>query len=783
MTVRVAQAQDTPVVFDAAFLQAADAAALDMSRFALGNPVLPGDYDVDVWMNGEWQARKSVRFVAHGGGADAGPCIAREELVAYGLDPASLPAVDDDPCLPMAQRVASATTRFDVSEQRLDIEVPQAAMSRRRPGAVPPGQWDHGMTAGLLAWRAGARRTDSPRRSDASVHADADAGVNVGPWRLRHAASLSGGHYSRRHAYVERPVAEWRAQLRTGVFPLGNGTFPAIQLRGISLASDARMAADALAGYAPRVKGIAAAHATVRITQNGILLRELVVPPGPFEVDDLHAAGRGGDIQVDIEEHGRHRTFRVPFFPVPELLREGSTAYTLSAGRGMVGRGRSHGVVQADGRHGFPGELTGHAGGRLSRGIASLVVGGAIATLGGAFALDIARSRRSGSGSTGLWRMRHGRQWADGTLVSLGMAKGREGVSRAMGGSTVRADAMRRIDVLIQKDFGGRGILGVNASHVAHARGKGGALEQAVSWTRTWGRLGMDVSLRRSRRHDLAGRFSETAGQVNVSMPLGATASAARLHATALAGAHADGARLGIHGNVGEAAETRYGAAVGRDRRKGSRFDASVSRRMAAGEVVATIDSSPVARAGSLSASGGLIFHRGGITPAQRLGDAVALVQARGAQGAGVAGGTGARIGRRGHAVVPHLTPYRWNTVDLDPAGTSLDVGFVATHRRVAPTAGAVVLVAFETELAKTVLVAGRLADGRPLPFGAEVLDSQDRSVGLVGQGGRIFLRTERTDGQWTVRWSGDATGRCVLRIAPDATTAAGEPRLTGACE
>ncbi|HEY4292965.1 MAG TPA: fimbria/pilus outer membrane usher protein [Luteibacter sp.] len=773
MTASFAQAQDAAVVFDSAFLQADDAAALDMSRFARGNPVLPGHYDVDVWMNGEWQARRPVRFKAWEDRADASPCIAHDELLTYGLDPAAALSVDDDPCLPLDRRMASAATRFNVSEQRLDIEVPQAAMSRQRPGVVPPAQWDHGVTAALLAWRASLRHAASSQRRDTSANVGADAGINAGAWRFRHAGSWAGRRYSHRHAYVERPVAGWRAQLRAGAFPLADDMFAPVRLRGVSLASDARMASDALGGYAPRVKGIAASHAIVRITQNGVLLRELAVPPGPFDVDDLYAAGRGGDIEVDIEEHGKHRTFRVPYFPVPELLREGRTAYALNAGRGVVASGRSPGIVQASWRHGFPGDATVYAGGRLSRGSASLLVGGALATLAGAFSADVTRSRLPGGGRSVLWRMRHGRQWAGGTLVSLGVAQGRDDASRSR--------SMRRIDVLVQKDLGRRGILAVNASHVG--RGRGGTLEQAMSWACGWGSLNMDVALRRSLRGEASGRYRDTSGQLSMSMPLGTPASAANLHATVHGAGHASGARLGIHGSAGETMDAQYGVAVGRDSGQGNRIDASLSRRLAGGEVIATIESSPSTRAASLSASGGLVFHRGGVTPAQRLGDAVALVQARGAQGAGVTGGTDVRIDRRGYAVVPYLTPYRWNAIDLDPAGTSLDVGFVSTHRRVAPTAGAVVSVTFETELAKTVLVTGRLSDGRPLPFGAEVLDIEDRSVGLVGQGGRIFLRTELTSGQWTVRWSGDAASQCVLHLQAGTPTAAGDPRLTGVCE
>src|SRR5262249_14116884 len=142
--------------------------------------------------------------------------------------------------------------------------------------------------------RASARDAVSSRGRYTSFLAGADAGINAGAWRWRHAGSWAGRRYAHRHAYAERPLAGWHARLRLGEFPLADDMFSPVRLLGMSIASDARMAADAVGGYAPRVKGVASGHATVRITQNGLLLRELVVPPGPFEVDDLYAAGRGG---------------------------------------------------------------------------------------------------------------------------------------------------------------------------------------------------------------------------------------------------------------------------------------------------------------------------------------------------------------------------------------------------------------------------------------------------------------------------------------------------------
>jgi outer membrane usher protein len=779
-----AHAQDGRVVaFDPAFLNGDGLSAADLQRFSRGNPVLPGIYDVDLWMNGEWQARRPIRFEARSGDADATPCIAYDDLVSFGLAPDRTHSPVDDPCLEIGQRIGAATARMDVSEQRLDIEVPQAAMARRLPGVVPPGQWDAGVTAGLLAWRMSVRDSSLAGRRHTSGFFGADAGVNLGPWRLRHAGAWSSGRYRRRHGFVERHVASWGSRLRAGDISLAGDPFTPLRLRGLSIASDARMTADASSGYTPPVKGVAATHATVRVTQNGILLRELTIPPGPFSIDDLHGAGGGGDLEVNIEESdGRRWSFRVPFFPVPELMREGHTGYAASAGRALVGARYAQGMVQGTWRHGFPRRITAYAGARMGSRQASGLVGAATDTLVGAFATDLTYSSSRHGGNARLWRVRHGKRWNHRTLLSFGASRGREAPPPGSRRARTRAAVVRRVDTSMQRDLGhDRGALSLSASYGSYGRQDGSGSDQAVSWTRGWRRATMDLSLRRSARRGATSRRNDMSGQFGVSLPLGVAATSTNLH-TAITGGAVGGARMGVTGSSGEGGATLYGATLGYEHRGARRLDVSLVRLLPMGEVAAALDRTDSRQAVSLSAAGGLVIHAGGISFSQRLGEAVALVRARGATGARIGGGHGVRVDRRGHAIVPYLTPFRWNSVDLDPTGLPMDVAVVSTHRRVAPTPGAVVLVPFDTDVTRTWLVTASLVDGTPLPFGAEVIDALGRSVGVVGQAGRMFLRAPDTEGRWAVRWKG-SPGECVLRLHDITRTAAGDVRYLGACE
>jgi outer membrane usher protein len=162
----------------------------------------------------------------------------------------------------------------------------------------------------------------------------------------------------------------------------------------------------------------------------------------------------------------------------------------------------------------------------------------------------------------------------------------------------------------------------------------------------------------------------------------------------------------------------------------------------------------------SLNVAGGIVAHPGGITFGQPLGDTVGIVEAQDATGARVINAAGLKIGPSGYALIPYLTPYQLNRIDIDPAGLSLDVQLDNTSAQIAPRAGAVVLIRFKSESGRFVLIQTRLPDGKTLPFGAEVTDASGQPVGVVGQAGRIMVRLPDETGRLSVQWQDQDVAR-----------------------
>src|SRR6185437_3227037 len=119
----------------------------------------------------------------------------------------------------------------------------------------------------------------------------------------------------------------------------------------------------------------------------------------------------------------------------------------------------------------------------------------------------------------------------------------------------------------------------------------------------------------------------------------------------------------------------------------------------------------------SFGASGAVVAHAGGVTFGQPTGDTVAIVHAPGAAGAHVLNAPGVMIDHFGYALVPYLTPYQLDTIQIDPQGLPLSVQLDATSAQVAPFQGAVVWVDFKSKAGRALIARIDMADGKPAPL------------------------------------------------------------------
>jgi outer membrane usher protein len=791
-----------PVEFNPAFLQGST--KVDVSHFSRGNPVLPGDYVVDLQINGKWVGRASVRFIAQPDSDIAQPCIDRALITLIGLDFEKLSAsartllqqAQAAGCVDLKAMIADAAVSFDLSQLRLNLSVPQAALLRKPRGYVGPEFWDSGVPSATLGYNLNAYRSATSQLTTSVGHLDLTAGFNLGSWHLRQRSSLdvtSGGPttYQNIATYLTHDIPSIRSDLTVGDSFTDGAVFDSFGFRGVSLASDDQMLPDSQLEYAPAVHGIARTNARVVITQNGNTLLETTVSPGAFEINDLYATGYGGDLHVTVyEADGSQNTFSVPYASVVQLLRPGVWRYTALAGEvqqpSVPGTQR---FVQATLQHGFNSLLTGYAGAVGAPHYGAGLLGIALNSVVGALAVDVTEARTalsstySASGQS--LRFSYSKLLPD-TQTNFTLASYRYSSSgyysfgdaqsaqqAALGGASPDAvdHARSQWQISINQTLPGRwGNFYLTASVLDYWNSPGTTTQFQGGYTnhlRVEGTT-LSYSISIARQNDVITGKPDNRVQVNFSLPLGHSPHSPMLSTSfnqdTTGNVRTRGGQEVINGTWGENNQVSYTASASQAAGDNS-YTASGQYRGADASVSASASEGSGYSQQSLGASGGLVVHPGGITLANEMTDTIGIVEAPGAEGARVTNNIGTTINASGYAVLPFLMPYRLNSISIDPDDAlSPDVEFKSTSESVAPRLNSVVMIRFETVGGRAILITAHLANGSAVPFGASVYDAKGSEVGLTGQDGGMYLRGIAESGTLTARWGDAPDEKCSFK-------------------
>lgn len=825
-----AGASGADATFERGLLSGAGENTTNLARFEHGNPVLPGSYSADIYLNNAWIGRSEVRFANAPGATTATPCISRQLLDQLGLHPdtsnAKTPAALLDPaaCISLDSLIPGATMVYDMTDLRLDVSVPQSFMRQQPRGYVSPEYWDAGVPAGLLNYNFNAYHSTSQGQSLTSAYLGLNAGFNLGRWHFREDSSLNWQsattgasartQWQKINTYVQRDLPALQAQLTLGDSYTDGQVFNSYGLRGVQLATDDRMLPQSLQGFAPIVHGVANTNALVTVRQNGIQIYQTTVSPGPFDIKDLYPTGYGGSLDVTVTEaDGRVRSFSVPYASVVQLLRPGVTRFDVAVGQ-LRNPSIEHepGVAQATLQHGFSNLLTGYAGIVASPGYAAALLGGAVNTRLGAVALDVTEARAQIPGyatqSGQSARLSYSKIFTD-TGTSLSVAAYRystSGYFSLLDAAQARDDARRGIDpfnyvapVVSTSAVGDaaaanllnaplasisagstfisstglqrpRSTFSVSTSQTLGAGA--GSLYANTSVTDYWNKSGNDTqfqvgynnafhhvsySISAARTHDQLGN-NDTQFLLNFSIPLGDHSHSPNLGLSLTNDKNAGSQEQAmISGTAGSDNQYNYGATASHNG-GGSGMAESINGGYRSPFAVfnASYGSGSGYAQDSLNVSGAVVAHPGGITFGQPISGTIGIVYAPGADGARITNAAGARIDHAGYALVPYLTPYVLNTIQIDPKGLPLDVQLDATSSQVAPHQGAVVMLKFKTQSGRALIIRARLSSGKVLPFGAEVFNSSGASLGVVGQAGQALLRGVDDAGLLFARWQDD---------------------------
>ncbi|MBZ7724392.1 fimbrial biogenesis outer membrane usher protein [Klebsiella oxytoca] len=769
---------------------------IDVSAFSQGNPVPQGKYSVDLYVNERWKGRTEVIFENKTPNATvAEPCFDLRLISLLGIDSNKVPEgifqklKDGQTCVRIVSIDKSLDARYDVGAQRLDIYAPQIWLQRHARGYVSPALWDNGIPAATLQYDYNAWKAETSGADNTSTqYLGLIGGINWDVWRLRYRGTFNwsngqGWNYDNTSTYLERALVPLRSKLVIGESTTDGQVFDSVGFRGLMLTSDDRMFEDSQRGYAPIINGIANSNALVRVSQQGVRIYETTVPPGPFVIDDLYPTGTGGDLLVTIKEaDGNERRFTVTYASIAELLRPGTTRYTLMGGRyhnGSVNEDPE--IMMGTFRHGINNLVTGYTGVLGGQNYKSIAGGIALNTPAGAISTDITHARTTLRDNI----KREGQSLrfsfakilpVVGTNVTLASyrysSSGYYDINDAM---LLRAGQVwnnnrysnsinrkNRLQLSASQSISDTlGSFNISASTQDYWNRSGRDTEYQLGYTNVFKRFNLNINASRTR--DLVRDQWDNKIAIGISLPLGNSAQAMYLNSTYIQERDHHGVQNSIAGTAGEHRQFNYSAFANVDH-----YNDSSNRTT--GGVNGNWTSPWTSMGGSFSAgngyqqyglnfSGGAIAYKDGVVLTPIMGDTMAVVEAKHAAGARLTNNNSISLDSGGKAAVPYLTPYRQNTIELDPKGLSNDVSLDITSQNSVPTAGAVVLLKYKTDIGHSVLFT--VQSSRELPFGATLIDENNNIVGYIAQGGQSFARVKNEEGTLRVQWGDMRTKQC----------------------
>lgn len=817
-------------VFEDALLRGSSLGLGAISRFNKKDSYEAGKYQVDLYMNNKFVDRIELIFITKDDAVV--PCLSASQLLQAGVNDSVLKnANQEDDCLDFKTLLPASDYRFDYAKLRFDLSIPQLYVKNVPLGYVDPRNLTAGETIGfsnynLNQYHVGYNK-DGIKRSTDSTYLSLNNGINAGMWRFRQQGSLRydptrGASWTSNRLYSQRALPSIGSEVTVGETFSSGQFFSSLGFSGIALSTDDRMLPESQRGYAPVIRGIARTNAKVTVYQNNRPIYQSTVSPGAFEFNDLTATNFGGDLTVEIQEaDGTLSTFQVPFSSVPESLRPGYSRYSFAAGQ-VHDLSSQEMFGELTYQQGVSNAITANSGMRLASGYQAVMLGGVFTHYIGALGLDATYSHANVPGDTYLSENKSQNGWmarasfsrtfktTNTTLSVAGYRYSTEGyrdlsdvlgIRAASNGKVWSSGTYQqrsRAEISLNQNLNSYGSLYLTASSQDYRNSRERDTQLQLGYANTlWRNTSFNLAISKQKTGGGTNETyfvdpgsgmpaanganllatNETVVQMSVSFPLGGTPQAPYVSAGAV-NSRISGAsyQTSLAGVMGDDQSASYSMDFARNEQsKENTFSGSLQKRLPVTSLSGSASLSPGYWQGSASTRGAIAFHRGGVTLGPYLSDTFALIEAKEASGAKVMYGQGAKIDGFGYALVPTLTPYRYNTITLDPDGMDFNTELQDGERQIAPYAGSAVKVRFRTLSGYPLLISVKLADGSQVPMGAVVYTTsdpannhddnnrQDREVGMVGQASQAYLRAEQARGTLLLVWGDADNERCQL--------------------
>lgn len=759
-------AADGLTEFDQQIIQARGLDPKVAERFREAPRFLSGETVVALTVNGSARGRVKVRFDEQGQFCPDAGFFKHAGL--YRPD-----NISDQKCVELKQSWPQAEIMLDPGELRIDIVVPQQAISK--PDSESDN-WHHGGTAGLLNYDAQYMGSSGTSSGISFTQLGTEAGFNIDNWIFRSRQTItrfnSEDRFQHHAAYAQRTFSSMKKVIQAGQINLSNSMFGAGQVLGIQFFPETALARDR--GGPGVVEGITDTQSVVEVRQSGVLVYSTLVPAGPFRLQGLNLLNVRSDLAVRvINSDGQKRQFTVP-----------ASAFLINGSAPEPGLSFGAGRLDQPGNQGSPMLATIATGWQLlpssvlNIGVlsSSLYQAGAInldiqpldatlLTLQATAALDATHNSKGLSLATTVTR-----QLTERTSINLNVAE------NSRGGREL-SDALQHEDIQELQNRSrrqiGAGLGWANSvsgswsfSFARSSTFAGNYRDYArAGWSRQFARYSVGLSAER----DLGNRYTRAVNRfyISLNMPFGSSRISSYVNNSG------SGTRGGIRYNERTSQDRGWSLSTERD------FRIKHSSATLGGDFVTTFSQ----LSGSVSqdtdnrnnwsgrASGALVGHGGGITLSPyRIGDTFGIARVGKEPGVRLETPAGPTwTNSDGYAVLPSVSSFRRSAIQIDTRSLAKSVDIANALQETEAARGSVSNIEFDVVRTRRVLIEVTVRNGTTLPHGASIFDEKGNFVTSTGEGGRVFIPDAAPDMKFIVQSSGRTLCTFALQLPEEA--------------
>ncbi|WP_313109324.1 fimbria/pilus outer membrane usher protein [Atlantibacter sp.] len=770
---------------------------VDLALFSKSNAQLPGTYLSKIRLNKQSLKDESITYISGEKGGlqpQLTPAMLRQWGVKVDDYPALASLPPEKPLMePVSHYIPFASADFDFNSLTLSLSFPQAAIIRTSNGYIDPSRWDDGVAVLFTDYSFSGTERDDDNHHSTNQYLNLRNGANLGGWRIRNYSTWNnaeeGQSWEAINTWIQHDIKLLKAQFTAGQNNTRGEVFDSLQYRGVNIASDEEMLPYSQRGYAPTIRGIANSNAEVSVRQNGYLIYQSTVAPGPFEINDLYSTTNSGDLEVTIKEaDGSEHHFTQPYSAINIMQRPGHMKYEFTAGRYQPDNGQdandplfSQGTVI----YGINNYLTlfGGVTGAENYTAANLGTGIALGTLG-SISADVTHSRatldndeqKSGQSYRLMYTGKIETTDTNFTLASYrystsgyySFADANKHYSGNEDDWSFNYNKRSRFQVSISQTVLDSSVYlnGYQQDYWGSER-----TEKSLSAGINTAIYGVNVNLAYSYSKT-SDSPSDQMLSFGISVPLGQWLpnSWASYNISSAKGKDTS-QYVGLSGTMLDDNRLSYSVQQSHTNHGGtdnsSLYGSYRSRYadMNAGYYTSSDNSKQL----NYGLNGGIVAHPGGVTLSQPLGNEFAIVNANGASGIRFTNQRGVQTDWFGNAIIPSLSPYQENVIRIDTTSLPDNVDSTDTAISVIPGRNAAVEAHFNARVGHRAMISLKRADGRPVPFGALATVDETGINGIVDDSGTLYLSGVQDHFSLTIAWGNEAKQRCHADVSlPD---------------